>query len=97
MQLMAAGGSPHARNAKGYTPLMIAAESGKKEVIAPLLRAGARREDRSPEGLTALQIALQANRGDDIISLLSAPRASAAKIPEMDVDKILATILGGKK
>ena len=55
-----AGADANARDARGRTPLMCAAERGNGEAITILLGAGAERDAVDPEGRTARSIAIRA-------------------------------------
>jgi serine/threonine protein kinase len=55
-QFLARGADLHARNRKGRTPLMVAAEEGNITAIELLLQAGARSNDLDNLGLTASKL-----------------------------------------
>lgn len=57
-------------NAEGFTPLMVAAARGDKEIVALLLKKGANKKHKTAMGITAEHIAIE--RGfKDIANLLS--------------------------
>jgi ankyrin repeat protein len=66
---LSAGASPNSRDARGWTPLMFAAMSGKTEIVELLLSAGADVNARAADGSSALlEAALW--RHDDVVELL---------------------------
>ncbi|MEM7191254.1 MAG: quinoprotein dehydrogenase-associated putative ABC transporter substrate-binding protein [Pseudomonadota bacterium] len=56
-RLIKGGANVNARNAKGVTPLMIAAANNNPPLIGLLIQAGADRDAKTPAGQTALDIA----------------------------------------
>jgi ankyrin repeat protein len=62
--LLATGVDPNGRDARGYTPLHLAASLGREGAVRRLIRQGALPQARSPDGQTALGLALAAGRRD---------------------------------
>jgi ankyrin repeat protein len=56
----------------GYTPLLLAAEHGSADAIAPLVKAGADVAARTANGTTALMFAARSGNVDAVASLIAA-------------------------
>ncbi|WP_457650358.1 ankyrin repeat domain-containing protein [Profundibacter sp.] len=54
--ILEAGGSPNAKHQGGFTPFLLAAEQGAKDVLDLLLDRGANPRDESDDGQTALSL-----------------------------------------
>jgi len=68
--LLRCGATVDMRNAKGDTPLRLAASRGHIEVVRRLLAAKADASAKNAQGITPLQGALDAKASTEIVSLL---------------------------
>jgi RNA polymerase primary sigma factor len=79
------GDDINARDAKGQTPLMIAASRNKPAICKLLLEAGASVDLRDLDGKTALEIAVDAGAVNAISELAPMPRAEE-RLPSYSID-----------
>lgn len=77
-----AHGNVDVRDARGQTPLMWAASSGRPEVVSALLRAGASVKAVSRGGFTPLLFAVKSGSVAAVSALLAAGADAAARGPE---------------
>ena len=69
---LAKGADANVRDAKGWTPLMLAADKGKSLLIPPLLEAGADPDLRLADGATAMFIAAVHGHSESVAALMEA-------------------------
>ncbi len=69
---LAAGADPNARDARGRTALMHAADKGYTLLVGPLLAAGADPNLRAPDGATALFMAAAHGHSEIVAALMKA-------------------------
>eukprot|EP00741_Cyanophora_paradoxa_P002439 tig00000076_g2364.t1 len=68
------GAEPEAVDERGWTPLMVACQSGEVEAVRSLLEAGAGWDKEDKEGVTALQLALRWRQSTLLNPFLECPR-----------------------
>ena len=78
---LAAGADANARDGKGWTPLMHAADKGHTLLIPPLLEAGADLDTRLADGATALFIAAVHRHSEIVTALMKAGADFSIKGP----------------
>ena len=79
---LAGGANANARDGKGWTPLMRAADNGRTLLVPPLLKAGADPNIRASDGATALFIAAVHGHYEIISSLMKAGSDGSIKGPK---------------
>ena len=79
---LAGGANANARDGKGWTPLMRAADNGRTLLVPPLLKAGADPNIRASDGATALFIAAVHGHYEIISSLMKSGSDGSIKGPK---------------
>ena len=79
---LARGADANARDGKGWTPLMHAADDGRTLLVPPLLKAGADANIRASDGATALFIAAVHGHSEILSFLLAAEADPSIKGPK---------------
>ena len=88
---LAGGADANARDGKGWTPLMNAADKGQTLLVPPLLKAGADPNIRAADGATALFVAAIHGHVDVIEALMKAGGDPTIKGPKgMTAEKLFA-------
>ena len=81
---LAKGADANVRDAKGWTPLMLAADKGKSMLIPPLLEADADPDLRLADGATAMFIATVHGHSESVAALMEAGADFSIKGPNGD-------------
>ena len=68
-QLLDQGADPNRKNATGYTPLQLAARSGRSASVEALLDAGAELDVRDSHGNTPLGMSMFSTTGDAVATV----------------------------
>jgi ankyrin repeat protein len=92
--LIAHRASVDAEDKEGVTPLMVAAQQGRLDVVRQLVDAGAKVSSSDKEGVTALMLAASSNHADIALHLLSRGADLNAKTREGS-NALMAAAFGG--